>query len=81
MEFLSCFIYSRSVVRINNKNQPLGAGEVMSPERSNLVLAADIPNVELDVLVCNRLDVEADCRNSGDILPELQLVQDRYRPR
>ena len=31
----------------------------MSPERSDLVLSSDIPHGELDVLVLDRLDVEA----------------------
>lgn len=47
----------------------------MPPQRSYLVLAADIPDVELDVLVCYRLDVETDSRNGGNILIELQLVE------
>lgn len=50
-------------------------GEIMPPQRSYLVLAADIPDVELDVLVCYRLDVETDSRNGGNILIELQLVE------
>ena len=50
--------------------------EVMSPERPNLVLTTYIPHVELDVLVGDGLDVEADGRNSRDILAELELVED-----
>lgn len=48
----------------------------MSPQRSNLVLAADIPDVELDILIRDRLDVEADCRDGGDVLVELEFVED-----
>ena len=51
-------------------------GEVMPPERSDLVLAADIPYVELDVLVHDRLDVEAHGRNGRDVLVQLELVHD-----
>lgn len=50
--------------------------EVVSPQRTNLVLATNIPDVELDVLVGDRLDVEADGGNGGDVLAELELVQD-----
>ena len=34
----------------------------MSPERTNLILASDIPNVEPDILVRDGLDVEANCK-------------------
>ncbi len=47
----------------------------MSPEGTNLVLAAYIPDVELDILVGDSLDVEADSGNSGDILSKLELVE------
>lgn len=40
----------------------------MSPQRSNLILSSNIPNIELNVLVCNSLDVETDGRDGGDIL-------------
>lgn len=32
--------------------------EVVSPQRSDLVLTTDIPNCEADVLVLNRLHIE-----------------------
>ncbi len=47
----------------------------MSPQRSNLVLSSDIPYVELDILVCDGLDIEADSWNSSNILVELEFVQ------
>ena len=49
----------------------------MSPQRTNLVLPAHVPNVKLDVLVRYRLDVEADSRNRGHVLVEFQFVQNR----
>lgn len=49
--------------------------KVMPPQRSNLVLATNIPHVELDVLVRHRLDVEANSRDGGDVLAELELVE------
>jgi len=36
------------------------------------------PNVELDVLVHDCLDVESDCGNGRDRLVELELIQDRW---
>lgn len=48
----------------------------MSPKRTDLVLATDIPDVKLDILVGDGLDVEADGGNGGDVLAELELVED-----
>lgn len=48
----------------------------MSPQRPDLVLPTHIPHVELDILVRHRLDVETDCRDRGDILVELELIED-----
>lgn len=47
----------------------------MPPERTDLVLATDIPDVELDVLVGDGLDVEAHGGDGGDVLAELELVE------
>lgn len=46
----------------------------MPPKRPNLVLSSHIPNIELDVLICDRLNVEADGRDGGDLGVELQFV-------
>lgn len=51
-------------------------GVVVSPQRTNLVLTTDVPDVKFDVLVGHALDVEPDGGDGGDILVELQLVQD-----
>ena len=51
----------------------------MPPKRANLILPSHIPNVELDILIRDRLDVEADSRDGGDVGVELELVEDRYR--
>ena len=48
----------------------------MAPEGSDLVLTADVPHRERDVLVLHRLDVEADRGDGGDDLAELQFVED-----
>ena len=50
--------------------------EVVSPERSDLVLATHVPDCEADVLVLNRLHVEPDGGDGGHDLTQLQLVQD-----
>ena len=51
----------------------------MSPQRPYLVLPADIPDVEFDVLVGDGLDVEADSRYGGNVLVQLKLIQYRCR--
>ena len=48
----------------------------MAPESADLVLASDVPDGEGDVLVLDGLDVEADGRDGGDDLTELELVED-----
>jgi hypothetical protein len=51
--------------------------EVVSPQRTDLVLAADVPDIKFGVFVCNSLDVEADGGDGGYVLVELELVEDR----
>ena len=46
----------------------------MSPQGPDLILTAHVPDVKLDVLVNDRLDVEPDRRDGGDILIKLQLI-------
>lgn len=48
----------------------------MTPKRTDLVLAADVPDVKLGVLVRDRLDVEADGGDGGHVRVELELVED-----
>ena len=49
------------IVRVNDENDALGIFVVVTPERANLVLAADVPHGKGDVLVGDGLNVEA-CR-------------------
>ena len=39
----------------------------MSPQWSDLILSADIPDIKLDILIRHSLDVEPDSRNGRDI--------------
>lgn len=48
-----------AIVAVDNEDDALGVLEVVSPQRSDLVLTTDIPDGELDVLVLDGLDVEA----------------------
>jgi len=76
-QLLACFSHTLSIVAVNDEDQALRVLEVMAPQRTDLVLTADVPNCEGDVLVFDSLDVETDCWNCGDDFAELQLVQDR----
>ncbi len=46
-------------------------GKVMPPKRPNLILPSHVPHVELDILVRDGLDVEADGGDGGDVGVEL----------
>jgi hypothetical protein len=58
LELLTGLNDTVAIVGVDNKDDTLGVLEVMPPERTNLVLTADIPHGELDVLVLDSLDVE-----------------------
>jgi len=74
-KFVSCLANTISIVRINNENQSLGVLEIMSPQWTDFVLTADIPDGEGDVFVLDGFHVEADGGNGGDDLAQLELVQ------
>lgn len=50
----------------------------MSPQGSYLVLSANIPYIEFDIFICDGLNVEANCRDGGHVLVQLELVKNRY---
>jgi hypothetical protein len=65
------------VATLASHGRTLGVLVVVAPERADLVLAADVPHRERDVLVLDGLDVEADGGDGRDNLAELELVEDR----
>lgn len=73
-ELLSRLCYSLSVVAVHHEDQTLCVLEVVSPQRTDLVLTADVPHCETDVLVLHRLHIKTDSRDGGDDLSELQFV-------
>ena len=75
VQLLSSVIDSVSVVGINNEDDALGVGVVMSPQLSDLVLTTDVPNVERDVFVAHLLHVETNCGDWCDYLTKLELVE------
>lgn len=58
LQLLASLNNTVAIVRVDDEDDTLGVLEVMSPQRSDLVLSADIPHGELDVLVLDSLDVE-----------------------
>ena len=59
------------VLRREEGDQTLSVLEVVAPERSDLVLTADVPDREADVLVLHCLDVET-CKRATTGLINLQ---------
>lgn len=48
-----------AIVAVDDKDDALRVLEVVAPQRPDLVLTADVPDGELDVLVFDCFDVEA----------------------
>jgi hypothetical protein len=59
LELLTGLNNTVAIVAVNDEDDTLGVLEVMPPQRTNLVLTADIPHGELNVLVLDGLDVES----------------------
>lgn len=76
LELLSCLNNTIAIVGVNDEDDTLSVLEVVSPQRTNLVLTTDIPHSELNVLVLYSLDIEADSGDGGDNLAKLKLVED-----
>lgn len=75
VELFASIIDSVAIVGVNDEDEALSVLVVVSPEESNLVLTADVPHGERDVLVLDSLDVEADSGDSSDDLAKLELVE------
>jgi len=64
------------IVAVDDENEALGILKVMPPKRTDLVLTADVPHGEGDVLIFYSFYVEADGGNGSDDFAEFQLVED-----
>lgn len=60
MKFLLRLVDSFPILTINNKNEPLCSGVVVSPERSDFVLSSNIPYIKFNVLVRYGFYIETD---------------------
>ena len=61
MQLLFCLVYPLPILAVHDEYETLCSSVVVSPQWSNLVLPANVPHVELDILIRDRLDVETDC--------------------
>lgn len=76
VELLAGLVDAITIGAVHHKDQPLRARVIVPPEGADLVLAPDIPHIELDIFVSNRLHVEAYGGDGGDRLAQFQFVQD-----
>lgn len=53
----------------------------MPPERSNFVLPANVPNIELNILVRDSLHIEAHSGYRCHRLSQFQFIEDRWGKR
>jgi len=65
-----------AIIAIDDKDETLSVLEVVTPERTDLILATDIPHGEVDVLVLDSLHIETDSWDGCNNLTELELVKD-----
>ena len=76
VEFVTSVFDSISIVRVDDEDDALGVRVIMSPELSDLILTAYIPDVEGDVFVGYLLNIESNGWNRCDDFSELELVED-----
>lgn len=75
LEFVACLVETITIIGIHDEYDALCVLEVVTPQRTDLVLPADVPYGEVDVLVRHRLHIEADGGDGRYYLAKLQLVQ------
>jgi hypothetical protein len=59
LQLLSGLNNTIAIIAIDDEDDALGVLEVMSPQRSDLVLSTYIPHSELDILILHSLNIEA----------------------
>jgi len=58
MKLMFSLINTFSVLAVNDKHETLRAGVIVSPKGTDLVLATNVPNIELDILVRYSFNIE-----------------------
>ena len=77
VQFIASFVDPVDVIRVDDEDQTLCVVVVVSLQRPNTILTANIPYVQVEALVLNRFHIESDRRDCRHMLAKLQLVQDR----
>ena len=75
MERLFSLFNATHIVAVDDEDEALCASEVVLPQGAQHLLAADVPAVKLDVLVLQRLNIEANRWNRVDRLVQLHLEE------
>ena len=76
VELVTRDIDTVAIVGVDDKDDAVRVGIVMTPEGSNLVLATDVPDGEAEVFIVYGLNVEANGRDRRHSLAQLELVED-----
>merc|ERR1740123_300646 len=74
-QLLTCILNTITVVAVDHVDEAICSLIIVPPERTNLVLATDVPHCETQVFVFYRLDIEADGWDGGDNFSQLQFVE------
>ena len=54
------FVYPLAVLAVDDEDETLGTSVIVPPEGTDLILASNVPDIELDVLVRDSLNVKSD---------------------
>ena len=73
VKLFTSIIDTIAIVRVDDKDDTLGVGIVMSPKLSDLVLTSDIPDVEGDILVSDLFYIKTDRRDGCHDFAKLKL--------
>mmetsp|Transcript_23928 Transcript_23928/g.65196 ORF Transcript_23928/g.65196 Transcript_23928/m.65196 type:complete len:229 (+) Transcript_23928:314-1000(+) len=76
LQLLPRVLQSVTIAAVHDEDEAVGVSEVVPPQLADLILAADVPNVEVDVPVLHGLHVEADGGHGREHLAHLQAVKD-----
>jgi len=76
LQLLAGLDHTVTIVAVDDEDDALRVLEIMPPKRADLILPSDIPYGELDVLVFDCLNVEANGGDRCHDLTQLEFVED-----
>ncbi len=77
MQLLFAVVEAPLVGRVDDPDEAVGGLEVVSPVAPKALLSADVPNVESESAMLQRLDVESQSGRNGRNVLAVELFQDR----